>query len=404
MPGTMAPPQLRDSPAGFLRLLAVFHESEALGAGRSLLCALPALERFGWTTTGWFPGEGPLVEEADGLLAAHAAAEKPLRYSVRGWRSGPGVAARLRGTPAYLRSFRQALLRARPHVVHANTLRTLPEASVARSLGLPVVVHVHELPEPGGKRAAALRWAASVADVLVAVSDAVAEVVRPHARRTPLLVAYNGVVATGLARRHEPAGPIVGSVGTICRTKGTDVFLEAAALARARSPELRFEHVGQLGLDEDVAFAERVRSLAASPELRDGVELLGRRPAAEGLERWELFVLASRQDAFPLATLEAMAAGLPVIATAVGGLPEQVVHLETGVLVPPERPDALADWIVRLHGDPGLRMRLARAAAERVAERFTPERQAAVLHEAYLAALNLRHGPPQVRRRIREAA
>ncbi len=404
MLGTPSPAELPDSPPGFLRLLAVFHESEALGAGRSLLRALPALGSYGWAATGWFPGGGPLVEEAEGLLAAHAGAEKPLRYSVRGWRSGPGVAARLRDTPAYLRSFRQALLRARPHVVHANTLRTLPEASVARSLGLPVVVHVHELPEPGRKSAAALRWAASVADVLVAVSEAVADVVRPHARRTPLLVAYNGVAAARRARGPEPASPIVGSLGTVCRTKGTDVFLEAAALAGGRAPELRFEHVGQFGLDEDVVFAEQVQARAASPDLCGRLELLGRRPAAEALARWELLVLASRRDAFPLATLEAMAAGVPVLATAVGGLPEQVVHLETGVLVPPERPDALADWIVRLHGDAELRQRLARAAAERVAERFTLERQAAVLHEAYLAALNLRHGPPQVRRRTREAA
>jgi len=383
------------SPPGFLRLLVVFHESEALGAGRSVLQALDPLGRYGWTPSGWFPGEGPLLEEAAGSIPTRAYRPKPIRYSVRGWRAEPGVLARLRETPAYLRTFRQLLLHVRPHVVHANTLRTLPEARVARKLGLPVVVHVHELPPPGAKRTLTLRTAARIADVLVVVSEAVARVVRPRAGDTPVLVAYNGVAAAP-SDRPGTTSSTVGTIGTVCRTKGTDVFLEAAALARERRPELRFEHVGQTGLDDDVDFERRVSAVAGS------VNMLGRQPAAEALDRWELFVLSSRQDAFPLASLEAMAAGVPVIATRVGGLPEQIEHLESGVLVEPEAPGVLADWIVRLHDDPELRAKLATAAASRVRDRFTIERQAAVLHEAYLAALNLRHGPPPVRKRTLE--
>lgn len=398
MPGAAA----NGSPTGFLRLLAVFHESEALGAGRSVLNAVPPLEEYGWTVSGWFPDYGPLLDEAAGSISTYAYRSKPIRYSLRGWRGEPGIVSRLRATPAYLRTFRRALLHARPHVVHANTLRTLPEARVARSLGLPVVVQVHELPPPGTKRTLTLRVAARTADVLVAVSEAVAEVVRPQAGRTPVLVAHNGVHApvTAAGRKTQAT---VGTIGTACRTKGTDVFLQAAALAHERCPELRFEHIGQSGLDDDVDFQRLLAELAASSELRDVVTFLGRRPAAEGLERWELFVLASRQDAFPLATLEAMAAGVPVIATDVGGLPEQIEHLESGVLVPPESPQALADWIVRLHSDTGRREQLAATAAARVRERFTVGRQGALLHEAYLAALNLRHGPPPVRERTLQA-
>ena len=380
------------APPGFLRLLVVFHESEALGAGRSVLQVIDPLRTYGWTASGWFPGEGPLLEEAAASIATRAYRRKPIRYSVRGWRAEPGVAARLRETPGYLRAFRRMLLRVRPHVVHANTLRTLPEARVARKLGLPIVVHVHELPPPGAKRTLTLRAAATTADVLVVVSEAVARVVRQHAGGTPVLVAHNGVAADA-ANHPRDGSPTVGSIGTVCRTKGTDVFLEAASLARRNRPELAFEHIGQTGLDDDVEFERRISRLAGA------VHMLGRRPAAEGLERWEIFVLASRQDAFPLATLEAMAAGVPVIATRVGGVPEQIEHLETGVLVEPEDPSALAEWIVRLHDDPGLREKMAAAAVDRVRELFTIERQADLLHEAYLAALNLRHGPPPVRRR-----
>jgi glycosyltransferase involved in cell wall biosynthesis len=388
-------------PPGFLRLLVVFHESEALGAGRSVLYTLDRLRRYGWTATGWFPGEGTLLDQAGESIAARAYRSKPIRYSVRGWRSDPGVVARVRDTPAYLRAFRRALLQARPHVVHANTLRALPEARIARRLGLPVVVHVHELPAPGAKRTLVLRAAAKTADVFVVVSEAVARIVEPHAGGTPVLVAYNGVPAPPSTLR-ESISPTVGTIGTVCRTKGTDVFLEAAALAYRRHPELRFEHIGQSGLDGDLEFQRHVAMLAGTAPIRDVVSLLGPRPAAEGLNRWEIFVLASRQDAFPLASLEAMGAGVPVIATNVGGLPEQIEHLENGVLVEPESPQALADWIVRLHENGDLRERLARAGVRRVQDRFTVDLQAAALHEAYLIALNLRHGPPPVRKRMLE--
>lgn len=388
------------APAGFLRLLVVFHESEALGAGRAVLNAIEELDGYGWSTSGWFPGRGALLDEAAGLLASTAHLDKPIRYSARGWRSEPGALARLRATPGYLRAFRRSLLRARPHVVHANTLRALPEARVARSLGLPTVIHVHELPAAGAKRTATIRLAAATADVLVVVSEAVARVVRPCAGGTPVLVAHNGVRPGTIVR--EP-GPVVGTVGTVCRTKGTDVFVEAARLTRAQRPELRFEHIGESGLDDDAAFEERIALLLAETEAGSrAVELLGRRPADDGLGRWETFVLPSRQDAFPLVTLEAMAAGVPVIATEVGGVPEQLTHLETGVLVAPERPGALAEWIVRLHDDPELRSRLGAAGSRHVRESFTIERQAAVMHAAYLTALNLRHGPPSIRRQALE--
>lgn len=114
-------------------------------------------------------------------------------------------------------------------------------------------------------------------------------------------------------------------------------------------------------------------------------------------------MLPSRQDSFPLASLEAMQAGLPVVASAVGGLPEQIAHLETGVLVPAEQPAELAEWIVRLHRDPELRARLGHAAAERASSTFTIDAQVRELHRAYLVALNMKYAPPPVRTSMLEA-
>jgi glycosyltransferase involved in cell wall biosynthesis len=371
------------------RLCILFHESEILGAGLSVLRTLGKLRSDGWRISGWFPGPGPLVDEAGPALASTGFHEKPIAFSLGGWRREPGIARRLRGTPSYLSAFARWLAAEAPDVVHANSLLMLPEATIARARGVPLVAQIHELPPPGPKRSLSIRWAAAAADVLVGVAAPVSGMLREHAGRTPVLTIYNGVPA---ANRAQPAddGFVVGTIGHVARTKGTDVFLEAARLALAERPALRFEHVGPTRLWGDDAYDDHVDALAASPELQGSLRMLGRRPAAPALARWSVFVLASRQEAFPLSTLEAMAAGVPVVATAVGGIPEQIEHLESGVLVEPESAGEIRDWIVRLYDDQELRSRLAAAGRKRVREAFPLEAQAEGLEHAYDEAISRR--------------
>jgi len=373
-------------PADGHHLAILFHETEVLGAGLSVLRVAEHLKVHGWTLVGWFPGAGPMLAESASTLRVQGHCSKPIAFSARGWRRPPGVRARLTHTPGYLRAVRAWLRDVRPRLVHANSLLMLPEATVARRLGLPVVLQVHELPLPRAKRTATIRWAAIVADVLVGVSEAVSEMLREHAGRTPVVTVRNGA-PEGASQRADVDDFLVGSVGYVSRTKGTDVFLHAAELALRTLPELRFEHAGAPRLWGDDEFDREVEELALSPPLRPAFTWLGRTPVPAALARWKIFVLASRQDAFPLSTLEAMAAGLPVIATSVGGLPEQIAHLETGVLVSPEDPAALADWIVRLHDDPELRLRLGEAGQRHVRESFTFAAQAEGLNAAYEEAL-----------------
>jgi glycosyltransferase involved in cell wall biosynthesis len=395
--GTNAPP-------GLLRVLVLFHEREALGAGISVLRVSAELGQYGWSLSGWVPGDGTLRDQAAERLVAVEGVERPLAFSRRGWEEPPGTLARLARTPAYVREFRSALGLVRPHVVHANTLLALPEAAIARSYGLPVVFQVHELLRPEAKRTFAVRLAARSADVLVGVSDAVAAMLRRHAGRTPVLTVRNGVPGATVAPRDAERPFTVGTIGTVSRLKGTDVFLRAARSTLARSPDLRFVHAGARDLHRDAGLDGEIERLLEGVRPADAVSLLGPSPAETVLSSSDVFVSASRSEGFPLVTLEAMAAGLPVVATAVGGVPEQIVHLENGILVPPDDPEAIADWLVRLHDEPELRRRLGEAAARRARSEFTLARQAEGLHRAYLAALDLRFGPKSVRRRVRESA
>ncbi|MBC8165107.1 MAG: glycosyltransferase family 4 protein [Bryobacteraceae bacterium] len=116
---------------------------------------------------------------------------------------------------------------------------------------------------------------------------------------------------------------------------------------------------------------------------RDEIFFLGyRADAASLLDEADICVVPSVwQDAFPLGVLESMAAGKPVIATSVGGIPEMIDDGVTGLLVPPADEQALADAISCLLGNPDLSARLASAGRQRVAERFSPEQQLDTLTE-----------------------
>jgi glycosyltransferase involved in cell wall biosynthesis len=119
-----------------------------------------------------------------------------------------------------------------------------------------------------------------------------------------------------------------------------------------------------------------------------GCHFVGRRASPSPFFRGaDIFVLPTRGDAFGIVFLEAMAHGTPVVASAVGGVPEVVEDGVTGVLAPPGDPDAFAEAIGRLAGDPALRRRLGEAGRRRLAERFSIPRAMEGMAAAYAACL-----------------
>jgi glycosyltransferase involved in cell wall biosynthesis len=180
------------------------------------------------------------------------------------------------------------------------------------------------------------------------------------------------------AEAQEPTGsgddvPTVGVASNLEHEKGVDVLIQACALVKR---PIRVEVLG------DGACRDRLERLAAERgvdvQFAGHVEDVRRR-----LSGYDIFVLPSRAENFPVAALEAMAAGLPVVATRVGGVPELVVDQETGLIVEPESPVALAEAIDSLAGERSSRRRLGDAGARRVRELFDADHMASRMLALY---------------------
>jgi glycosyltransferase involved in cell wall biosynthesis len=171
---------------------------------------------------------------------------------------------------------------------------------------------------------------------------------------------------------------IVGNVAALVPHKGQQFLIEAAAKVISRIPNVRFVILGAGKLES------RLRSQIQRLGLEQYVLLAGFRPDVLSLQKgFDLFVMSSTTEGLGTTLLDAMALGRPIIATRTGGIPE-VVDAETGILVPPCDPQALATAIVDLLRDPARRARLGTAARTRVREQFSAERMIQRTLDAYL--------------------
>jgi glycosyltransferase involved in cell wall biosynthesis len=292
----------------------------------------------------------------------------------------------------------------RPEVVHCclfgfDLLAALP----ARLLGVPLVVGARrELADWMAGRHLAVQSAGNrFCHVLVCCSEAVRQRVLAREGVDPASVAVirNGVDverfrpdlrrrATGRQRWGvKPHQRCVVTVANIEPEKGYPALLEAARQVLRVDPEVRFLWAGEGRSRDRLLEAVRVAGLNSRVRLVGHVE-----DVAELLCAGDVFALASQSEGLPNALLEAMASGLPVVASRVGGIPEVVETDRNGLLVAPGRAAALAEAILRLCRSPEWASSLGQAARQRMAAW-----PASASHACYLNLYRGRSVPPEAR-------
>ena len=238
-----------------------------------------------------------------------------------------------------------------------------------------IVRHLHgRILEPCGL--APVDFSARGMDAVVAVSQAVADRVVDG----PAHVIYSGLSISG-----EPPAPrapdkelVIGTAGRLVELKGIEYLIRAVAAMHSEFPTLRLEIAGsgpqRSKLEEEVARAGLIQKVQFLGWIDDLNKVL---------PGWDVFVMPSLEEGFPIAALDAMAAGVPVIASAVGGVPELIEDGQTGWLVPPRDADALASRLRLLLRDPSARVKMGAAGFTRVRDHFNAKQMTAKIAHLY---------------------
>ncbi len=314
-----------------------------------------------------------------------------------------GVETHLLTTPGHTGPIRDILRlahRERVDLIHAHLPDQNFYAAVAGALShRPTVVTYHgdlQLTGPGCHRRGFKRWfVRRGATMTVAVSQYLRESLLqarfPSVRTTCI---YNGIDTSRFTRalpcnvRAElgcaDRVPLVGMVANLRGSKNYEVFVQAAALVASVFGDARFVAVG----DIDTQIGARVSALLNSLSLTDKFILLGfRSDIPEVLAALDVFVLSSTHEGFSIATVEAMAAAKPVVVTRSGGPQEIVESGRTGVLVAPNDPNALAEAICGILGQPDRAAFLASNARASVEARFSIARMMESYEQLYARLL-----------------
>jgi glycosyltransferase involved in cell wall biosynthesis len=206
-----------------------------------------------------------------------------------------------------------------------------------------------------------------------------------------IAIISNGIDATRYTER-QPRRTLrrVIMVANLRPDKGHDVLIDAAARVLERVPDMQFELVGAGRLHASLVERAENRRVSHALTFSGHQDEIARRLSAA-----DIFVLPSRTEAFPNAVLEAMAAGLPIVASDVGGIPELIDNGRSGLLIPTDDPAALADRLFDLASDPGWAAKLGAAARVDVLARYSFTRMVTEFQNLYARELAIRVAPPR---------
>jgi glycosyltransferase involved in cell wall biosynthesis len=347
------------------------------GTERQMIELVRRLDRRRWEVhVVCFAREGPWLDRATELAASVAAF--PLRGFAR------------RSTVEQARRFASWCVERGVALLHTTDFYSniffLPAAAAA---GVPVRVGSRREIAAGKSlpQIAVQRAAYACAHAIVANAEAVARRLRLEGvPRKRIVVVPNGLDLASFAfgsLRRPPRR--VAMVANLRPGKGHEALIDAAAIVLRRFSDARFEVIG------DGTERERLVRMVSSRGLTNAITFAGHvEDVPRQLAAADVFALPSESEAFPNAVLEAMAAGLPVVAAGVGGILEIVEHQRTGLLIPPRDPLALADAICRLFTSPAEARRLAASGRALVNARYSFDRMVASVDRCYTRELHRR--------------
>jgi glycosyltransferase involved in cell wall biosynthesis len=363
-----------------VRLLLVVDSLEVGGAERQVVDLAVALQRNGYEVTVACSVAGDLSS----VLEEAGVPVRPLLDRL----------AKRRFSVAYAWRLRRLLRRERFDLVHAHIYASTVAAAIA-TLGTGVLLVITEHTEASWQTWRARwvsRWVYRRVERIIAVSAPIRRrlIERDGVPPDLITVVPNAVVSAPEPRADAPsplpAGlrerPLVGVIARLQPEKGVANFLKAATRAAPLFPEAHFIIAGDGPLRRELA------DLAEDLGLKSRVHFLGFRSDASALMRFlDVLVVPSLTEGSPLVTLEAMAAGVPVVASAVGGIPDQIRHDKEGLLVPPGDTGALGDALLDLLRDPARARRLGEAGRRRATARFSHATMVQRIEDVYHAVL-----------------
>jgi glycosyltransferase involved in cell wall biosynthesis len=367
---------------GSVRLLLVVDSLEMGGAERQVVDLAVALRRKGYEVV-------VACSVAGGLSSALEEADVPVRPLLR-------RLAKRSLSPAYAWRLRRLLRSERFDLVHAHIYASAAAAAIA-TLGtrLPLVITEHTEASWQTWRA---RWVSRGVyrrvERIIAVSSPIRRrlIERDGVRPDLITIVPNAVMSAAETPSNQapplPAElrdrPLVGVVSRLQPEKGVANFLEAAARVAPSFPGTHFVVAGDGPLRQELA------ALAEDLDLGSRVHFLGFRSDASALmQSLDVVVVPSLTEGSPLVTLEAMAAGVPLVASAAGGIPDQVRHGKEGLLAPPGDTEAIADALIDLLRDPAYARSLGEAGRQRATSEFSHKTMVQQIENVYREVLGL---------------
>ena len=351
------------------------------GSPKAMVQFIDLLDRRVFTPVYCAPGTGPLTE----ALVSRGVEIVPYREDEVSFRRPAAAVAAI---------YRQAKLLKQWNIdlIHANCFPWNTDLLLAAGIvGIPVIVHVHNPLDVASRNL--VRFAARK---VLFCSGAVMQNAR-NLHRIPAKseVLYNVIDVEAWSRGHSIRSSLglsegdiaVGTVAQIVHRKGIDILLETARTLLRERKDLVFVIAGP-PMESEKEFGQRMTAIAQEPAFGGRVRFLGSRADIPDLmASLDLFVLPTRAEPLGIVILEAMAAGVPVIASKVGGIPEMLSSPEIGTLVDPLTPEAFAQAIREVLSRPDRGISMGDRGRASLTGRFDSVTGGRQLEGIYLKAL-----------------